>query len=218
MELLKQIYLIYIINKLYAISKVIYKIINDNLTEDKLFRNTTKIKKNDFKSIKSLSIFGFERGKKRNGYWGVKYKRATDTIFEKLKPLLNDEAVNLKIYNDYDFSYKVFPIMDDIIFDGYFQSPKYFENEYYEICKILNLYEKRQEIKTKWYLYENTISLHFRIGDYKNCQSHHPLLSDKYYIDALQYIINIIPDKTWNILYTCEKEDDEIVLRRQHNP
>lgn len=64
--------------------EVIYKIINDNLTEDKLFRNTTKIKKNDFKSIKSLSIFGFERGEKRNGYWGVKYKRATDTIFEKL--------------------------------------------------------------------------------------------------------------------------------------
>lgn len=61
-----------------------YKIINDNVTDDNLFRTSTKIKKNDFKSLKSLSIFGFERGEKRSGFWGVRYSRATDTIFNKI--------------------------------------------------------------------------------------------------------------------------------------
>lgn len=65
-----------------------YKIVNDNVTEDNLFRTSTKIKKNDFKSLKSLCIFGFERGEKRSGFWGVKYTRAVDVIFNKIFDLI----------------------------------------------------------------------------------------------------------------------------------
>lgn len=53
---------------------VTYRIINENLTDDKMFRNSTRIKKNDFKLLLDLTENGFERGEKRIRYWGVKYK------------------------------------------------------------------------------------------------------------------------------------------------
>ncbi len=66
-----------------------YKIINDNLTEDRMFRNLFKSKKNDFSMIFDLTESGLERGEKRKGFWGVKYDRAIrqviSLIFENIK-------------------------------------------------------------------------------------------------------------------------------------
>jgi len=50
-----------------------YKIINDGLTEDKMFRNTFRQKKNNFRILFDLTENGFDRGEKRLNYWGVKY-------------------------------------------------------------------------------------------------------------------------------------------------
>ena len=76
---------------------VTYKIINDNLTEDKMFRNTFKQKKNDFKLLFDLTENGFVRGEKRKGYWGVKYNRTTSKIiqiiFEKLKDKIKLDSI-----------------------------------------------------------------------------------------------------------------------------
>lgn len=69
--------------------EVTYKIINDNLTSDKMFRNCIIKKRNDFKLLFDLTENGFERGEKRLNFWGVKYTRSKekirDIIFDILK-------------------------------------------------------------------------------------------------------------------------------------
>ncbi len=75
---------------------ITYKIINDNLTEDKMFRNTFKERKNDFRMLFDLTENGFDRGEKRIGYWGIKYVRATGQLKEVLYSLVEN-----KIKNDY---------------------------------------------------------------------------------------------------------------------
>ena len=81
--------------------QVTYKIINENLTDDKMFRNSTRIKKNDFKLLLDLTENGFERGEKRIGYWGVKYTRCTEQILniicEKIKHKFNSDYTKNKI-------------------------------------------------------------------------------------------------------------------------
>ena len=47
-----------------------YKIVNDNLTEDRMFRNLFKTKKNDFSMLFDLTESGLERGE-REKVFGV---------------------------------------------------------------------------------------------------------------------------------------------------
>ena len=145
---------------------------------------------------------------KRITYW--------NNIFDKLKPILKlNENINYKELIEQNFHFSEIPnINENFMMNGYFQSHKYFEKNYQEICNILSLYEKRNLIKEKFYIYENTISMHFRIGDYKNSFLHHPLIPDNYYIKSLQYIIDNTETNNWSILYTCESEDDNYVLER----
>ena len=67
---------------------VTYKIINDNLTNEKSFNNKIKTKKNDFTLLLELTENGFIRGEKRIGYWGVKYHRAQDVICKTMVNIL----------------------------------------------------------------------------------------------------------------------------------
>jgi hypothetical protein len=159
---------------------------------------------------------------KRNTYWNGVFNS------EAIQRLLYDNITNiwtLREYKESGFEYSEIPEMEeDFVINGYFQSHKYFEENYEKICEILMIYEKRESVRQRHYdngyTNTNTISLHFRMGDYKNGQAHHPLMSDNYYMDAIKYIINNTRDtcdNTLNILYTCEKEDDEIVSRRISN-
>ena len=70
---------------------VIYRIINDGLVDDNLFKSSLRVRKNDFSLLKILTIFGFERGEKRIGFWGVKYKRSIDTIFNKIHEIFKSK-------------------------------------------------------------------------------------------------------------------------------
>lgn len=92
---------------------VTYKIINDNLTKEKIFRNTFKQKKNDFSLLFDLSENGFIRGEKRKGFWGVKYSRATSKIiqliFEKLQNKIKLDSIRNKTYNE---KYELNPLYD----------------------------------------------------------------------------------------------------------
>jgi len=104
---------------------------------------------------------------------------------------------------------------------GYFQSYKYFEKHYQSIYKIIDIEKKKKSLLqssdyTENYL-KNTISLHFRMGDYKRLQWVHPIMSYEYYEKALLCIksknisdINQITDIN-QILYFCEDEDIEDV-------
>lgn len=69
---------------------------------------------------------------------------------------------------------------------GYFQSPKYFENYKNEILDKLEFKTLRQSILKKHNI-DIDVSLHFRLGDYKNTDCH-PVCDMDYYIKCIKKI------------------------------
>jgi hypothetical protein len=96
---------------------------------------------------------------------------------------------------------------------GYFQSPKYFQEHYDTICSLINLPAQILRVRNYYakYFAENihTISMHFRIGDYKNIQNYHPLMPVQYYVSALTRLRRSGTD--CNVLYFCEEKDLDTV-------
>jgi hypothetical protein len=120
-------------------------------------------------------------------------------------------------YSEPKFNYTEIPLFTEHTkFNGYFQSELYFKNNFDKICNILQIREKQIYIKEKYIQSENTMSLHFRMGDFVN-PDHHPIMSDSYYVNSINYLINKTNETKWNIYYACEKEDDIIVLERINN-
>jgi len=100
---------------------------------------------------------------------------------------------------------------------GYFQSYKYFNHQSDKIINILKIREKQIAIKERneRYFNKKTIALHFRIGDYilpmhKNA---HPLMPITYYEKAIRQIIEKTKIDKLNIIYFCEKKDNERVQK-----
>lgn len=96
---------------------------------------------------------------------------------------------------------------------GYFQSPKYFQDHYDTICSLMNLPAQILRVRNYYakYFAENvhTISMHFRIGDYKNIQNYHPLMPVQYYVLALNRLRR--SGSECNVLYFCEEKDLDTV-------
>jgi len=142
-----------------------------------------------------------------------------DNFFKSLKPFVrdNNEKIPNGIYKEQYFHYNELLSFNQInkqfTFVGYFQSYKYFNENYEQIIKFIRLREQQESIKKKYsdYDFENIISLHFRIGDYKNLQQHHPLTKVEYYVKAIKYIIKVTERNNWKILYFYEEQDYEQV-------
>ncbi len=152
---------------------------------------------------------------KRLTYW--------DTLLNNIKPYTSghsnfanidhiNELLLLKhpVYTERSFNYtSIDEDIDNVVFNGYFQSYKYF-NEHKE--KLILLYNiAHQQILTRGehfnYLNKcNIASMHFRIGDYKPVQNIHPILNEVYYDKALSRI----PDD-YRILIFSEKQDRDDV-------
>lgn len=138
---------------------------------------------------------------------------------------ISDEKIiknNNKLYDEKTFHYNEIKLKDsDIYLNGFFQSYKYFINHNNEIYEMLNIERKKQLVKTKYshYFNKKTIAIHFRIGDYYYLQNYHPILSVNYYANALNKINNIIDNniEKYNILYFCQKCDNEIVKKYLDN-
>ena len=95
-----------------------------------------------------------------------------------------------------------------ICLSGYFQSYKYFERNYEYIIQLIGLRELQDKIREKTKInYTNSVSLHFRIGDYVSKQSHHPVMSIKYYINALSHLAG----KVERVIFFGEKEDEATI-------
>jgi hypothetical protein len=96
---------------------------------------------------------------------------------------------------------------------GYFQSPKYFQDHYDTICALMNLPAQISSVRNYYakYFVENvhTISMHFRIGDYKLIQDYHPLMPVQYYVSALTRLRR--SGTEINVLYFCEEKDLDTV-------
>ena len=150
----------------------------------------------------------------RNTYW--------NTFFSRLKPFLIEQLPQ-SIYKikEHGFSYKELPVYEminkDVLINGYFQSYKYFEQNYGIICRMLSIGKMKDQIISKLCITDeflaNTISIHFRIGDYKNVQEYHPLATYEYYEKALEYIVqNSKPNKVFTIIYFFQDTDIEDIL------
>lgn len=155
----------------------------------------------------------------RTTYWG--------SFLNKLKPYTRSEhpiIQNIIYIKELSFRYSSISFLVDTIdnnkttlylLDGYFQSYKYFENHFLQICDKIGIRTMQTELlpffqdTTKQY--KTTISMHFRLGDYKTLSLCHPIIPYEYYRNSLAFILQENDLKNICVLYFCENEDIEIV-------
>ena len=98
-----------------------YKIKNNLNSEEKMFRNTDREKKNDFKLLFDLVENGIARGEKRRGYWGVKYERSVDKICEifvqQVQPKFKSQFLKDKNYKLKPFYNTIYDMIVDYHLD-----------------------------------------------------------------------------------------------------
>ena len=129
----------------------------------------------------------------------------------------NQDLVNLPQFREPHHHFYPIPNVDqNMLLFGYFQSYKYFENEKDKIMSLLNISTQQEQIKSEYPDYFNTnyvtISMHFRLGDYKEKQDYHPIMPYEYYENAMFNILLYRPfTKQYRVFYFCEKEDNAIV-------
>ena len=151
----------------------------------------------------------------RNTYWDtllVGFKPFTKQDYP-LQPFVVRE--NGFKYQDINIPYTPDPNNTLYMLYGYYQSYKYFDDFYDMIFnKFMKINNIKETVKNKYsYDYENSISMHFRIGDYVNLQHMHPIMKYGYYTEALEYIIKDKKSECKNILYFCEEKDLEEVTK-----
>lgn len=83
---------------------IVYSIDNNNLTDDKTYKTNNISKKNNFGMLFDLTENGFYRGEKRVKFWGVKYERIVEQIFEiiynKIQPHFKSDFIKEKNYKE----------------------------------------------------------------------------------------------------------------------
>jgi hypothetical protein len=149
----------------------------------------------------------------RHTYW--------ETFLSSLKPFLKNgnHLPDLICITEKNFTYKEIPENVEknygTLLVGYFQSPKYFNENKEFICNLLKVDLKKMIVKNKITVNLTdiySISMHFRFGDYKKYPHIYPLLGYEYYNNALAYILDKIPLKIQReiiVLYFCE--DDSLI-------
>ena len=171
--------------------------------------------RNQFKFL-NLSCLGGGSTTIRYTFW--------DKFFIALKPfLISDLPQPLNVIRETGFPYNELPVYEmvnkNVVIFGYFQSYKYFQENYAIIYRMLHIDKMKNELLDRLNLnspeyldLENTVSMHFRIGDYKKVQNFHPLATYTYYENSLLYMNSKLPNKEFNILYFCEDCDIDDVL------
>ena len=109
----------------------------------------------------------------RHTYWS--------TFLSKMRPFLINDLPKVRVIKEDGFPYKELPVGDmkqaDVLLYGYFQSYKYFQGQYEMISRVIGLEKMRSALTTKLDLapeyFDNIISMHFRMGDYKKLPNYH---------------------------------------------
>jgi hypothetical protein len=138
-----------------------------------------------------------------------------DTFFSRLKIFTTSDFPLLKVIKEKDFTYNELPINEitnnNILINGYFQSYKYFAENYEIICRIIGLEQMKDALLKKmnyeFYTLDNSISMHFRLGDYKKIPEKYNILKREYYENSINYIKNRNLSTNFTIFYFCEDED-----------
>jgi hypothetical protein len=118
------------------------------------------------------------------------------------------------------------------ILDGYYQSPKYFEHEYMKIIEMIGIEKMKESLRKEFVFVEDptklvikkrdmklyvstkiqwsrTVSMHFRLGDYKEIPECHPCLPYEYYQQAILTILLSVEKECspLQILYFFDEDD-----------
>ena len=161
-------------------------------------------------------------------YWNSFFKNLT--IFtSKFAPnnISNKQIISFPKFQEPGFEYRPFPDFNskNVFIQGYFQSFKYFENYKHQIYGLLKLDTFKASVIKEYpsYFDDNiiTISIHFRLGDYKQKRYYHPIMKYEYYESSLRHILNnlvIDSDKKIRVLYFCEAEDNIFVSNMRIRP
>ena len=166
-----------------------------------------------------------------NLYGGTRSLTYWDTLLKELKSSIMIQPLNslkMPIYKEAGFKYNKIQLSSNmvkknggIVLYGYYQSYKYFENKYEKIAKYIKLDEQRKIVRETYFADNNidTISLHFRMGDYKKLPDYHPITDTDYYIKSIGFILDKIKykddtNRRITILYFYEKEDTVDVLTK----
>ncbi len=135
-----------IINKVTGDIQVTYRLQNDRIKNGESVKSVLTVKKNNFDKLCDLVDRGFYYGEKRLNYWGVKYKRITETIFTHIKNELlsnvDDEFIKNKTYDE---KTKINPLFDLIVdFHLHKKGIKFHDNVY---LNIMDEYPKKKYLK-----------------------------------------------------------------------
>ena len=155
-------------------------------------------------------------------------KTAWKTLLVSLHPMLTNKLPENKVMlKEPTFHYSELPMIKNqhVALYGYFQSEKYFVANYQKIYDLIRMDDRKREVLAKIEAVNEmtttnemtslsatstssspTVSMHFRIGDYKNIQQFHPLMTLDYYYKSLQHIASVI-DKPFRVIYFCEEVD-----------
>ena len=145
----------------------------------------------------------------RPSYW--------NTFFKNLKPYTRNEnlmTIQDKVHRETNlYLYSPIPFSNNhnIQLIGYFQNVKYFSEYSDKIIEKIGIKAFQKELKNI-YKFDNTISLHFRIGDYKYSKLH-LIIGVTYYKNALQKIISLTNKNIYIIKYCHEDEDSSLIER-----
>ena len=144
-----------------------------------------------------------------------------ETFFSNMKPFLISELPQpIHVIREKGFPYNELSVKEmvnrNVMIYGYFQSYKYFQENYAIIYRMLNIDKMKNDILNNLNLssdyLENTVSMHFRIGDYKKIQDFHPLATYDFYERSLLYMQISKPNNNFTVLYFCEDCDIDDVL------
>jgi len=158
------------------------------------------------------------------------HKTYWETLFDNIKPYTSGNGkfndidhinklllIKHPVYQEKTFNYK--PIdenIDNVCFNGLFQSYKYFNDNKDKLILLFNIEHKQMLTRSEYFEYfdkENTVSMHFILGDEQ------PLLSVDYYDKSL----SLIPDD-YRVLVFSNKEYreqvdtivDELKMKHKH--
>jgi hypothetical protein len=152
---------------------------------------------------------------------GVRKIKYFDTFLASLKPFTKSTQKIDGVIREQGFHYSILPTTSSFLntkMIGYFQSYKYFVKKKDLIFKLIKLETHQETIIQKMsttspsqFNPDTTVSMHFRVGDYKQLQEHHPLMTAEYYVQSLLKLLTHTGKLDWTILYFCEEGDKEYV-------
>lgn len=181
-------------------------------------------------AIRTKRLFTFpdkklDGDKRQNIYWDTLLKELKKNTFN-----FSIDKLRLPMYKETTFHYNdemerhpcIKNPLNGIVLFGYFQSYKYFDKETSKIINYLKINEQKHDMKkllTSISQNKETISLHFRLGDYKSLTQHYTPIGVDYYINSILYILTSLDKPTpesippesisskYIVLYFCEDND-----------